>query len=212
MLRAKPMKLGNMLKEAGLINPIQLKSALSYQRSSGGRLGSALIALKYISEDTLLDFLAEQLKVTRIDLSRRRLSEDIVRSLPESKARQYNVIPVARKEHGGALYLLVAMSDPTNLGLTDELQALTGCRIRPALASEDSIREAIDTYYSALSGEDESSLSEALDQILLASGRSEPSADAARPLSDAQADRLHRLVELLVRKGVLSVEEARSLQ
>lgn len=214
MLRPKTMKLGEMLKEAGLIDDFQLKSALSYQRNCGGRLGTALIALKYISEETLLDFLAEQLKLTRVDLSQRRLAEEVVRCLPEAKARQYNVIPVARKEHGGVVYLLVAMSDPTNLGLIDELQTATGCRIRPALDTEHSIRAAIDKAYSSLSDEDEGSLAEALDQILLGGGRASQGAAAERSLSrkPSQDDRLQRLIDLLARKGLLSDDEVKLLR
>jgi type IV pilus assembly protein PilB len=214
VLRAKTMKLGEMLKEAGLIDDLQLKSALSYQRNCGGRLGTALIALKYISEETLLDFLAEQLKLTRVDLSQRRLAEEVVRSLPEAKARQYNVIPVARKEHGGAVYLLVAMSDPTNLGLIDELQAASGCRIRPALETEQSIREAIDKAYSTLGDEDESSLAEALDQILLGGERTSRQvvAEGSPSRGTAPADRLQRLIDLLARKGLLSEDEVRRLR
>ncbi|MDO3379452.1 hypothetical protein [Geoalkalibacter halelectricus] len=212
MLREKTMKLGDMLKAAGLIDDSQLKSALSYQRNCGVRLGAALVSLNYISETQLLDFLAEQLKYTRVDLGRRRLSEDVVKILPESQARRHNVIAVARKEHAGVVYLLVAMSDPTNRELLKELESLSGCRVRPALDTEDSIRKAIDIYYSALSSEDESSLAEALDQILLAgegAGALEENSPASR--QSAENDRLRRLIELLVKKKVLSTEEGRRL-
>ncbi len=210
MLRPKNMKLGEMLKEAGLIDDFQLNSGLSYQRNCGGRLGSALIALKYISEDTLLDFLAEQLKLVRIDLTQRRVAEDVLRLLPEQKARQYNVIPVARKEAGGINYLLVAMSDPTNLALLDELQGITECRIRPALDTEASIRDAISKYYSALSDDEENALAEALDTIIKSGGRA--AGGRAGQGAIEGAGRLQKLIELLARKGILSEEEVRQLK
>jgi hypothetical protein len=215
MLRPKGMKLGEMLREAGLIDEFQLKSALSYQRNCGGRLGSACIAMKYISEDTLLDFLAEQLKFMRIDLTQRRPTLEALSCLPKDKARELNVVPVARKEHGGVSYLLVAMNDPTNLDLVDELQAMTNCRIRPALDTLASIREAIDSYYEELPQDDAENLSQLLDEMLEGSNSAQAPARSAStsvpPVAKSGQERLQQLIDLLVRKGVLSAQEAERL-
>ncbi|RME38727.1 MAG: hypothetical protein D6794_04895, partial [Deltaproteobacteria bacterium] len=59
----------------------------------------------------------------------------------------FNVLPLRRGAMSGTAYLLVAMADPTNLMVIDTLQFLTGCRIRPAIAPESRIREAIELYY-----------------------------------------------------------------
>lgn len=216
MLRQKNMKLGEMLREAGLVDEFQLKSALSYQRNCGGRLGAAFIALKYISEETLLDFLAAQLKFLRIDLSQRRPTLEALSCLPKEKARQFNVVPVARKEHSGINYLLVAMHDPTNLELLDDLQAMTGCRIRPALDTLASIRETIEKSYAELPADDEEGLGQLLDEMLENSSRGKaPARPEPAPVSQAAAgpeSRLQRLINLLVRKGFISAEEAKLLQ
>ncbi len=210
MLRPrKGMKLGEMLKEAGLIDSFQLNSALSYQRNSGGRLGSALIMLKYISEETLLDFLAEQLKLMRVDIGQKRIAEEVLACLPEQTARQHTVIPVARKQSGDTVYLLVAMNDPTNPDLIDELEGMTGCRIRPALETEKGIRDAIDRYYPALSNDDEQSLAQALDEILQSE---DATPKQGRDEKGSTADRVQRLIDLLLRKGVLSGEEVEQLR
>jgi type IV pilus assembly protein PilB len=54
---------------------------------------------------------------------------------------------VERREISGTMHLVVAMTDPTNLMVTDSLQFMTGCRIKAALASDDAISAAIDKNY-----------------------------------------------------------------
>ncbi|RMF46598.1 MAG: hypothetical protein D6751_04670 [Deltaproteobacteria bacterium] len=143
----KNLKLGEMLVAAGIIDEFQLNSALSLQRNLGGRLGQSLIRLGYISEDRLLSFLSEQLNCPRVDLATEKIAGDLKELIPEEKARQFNVLPIRRGAMSGTAYLLVAMSDPTNLMVIDALQFMTGCRIRPAIAPDGQIREAIDRYY-----------------------------------------------------------------
>jgi len=143
-LARKTLKLGEMLIEAGILHDYQLNSALSYQRHWGGRLGGCLIKLGYLTENTLLDFLADQLKLTRVDLAECSISDEVLEMIPAEKAREYNVIPLDRKEMYGTVYLLVAMADPTNLLAIDAIQFMSGCQVRPALASESAVREAID--------------------------------------------------------------------
>lgn len=146
-LTQKNLKLGELLKQAGIIDDFQLNSALSYQRHWGGRFGEALIRLGYITEEKLQGFLARQFELPRIELSGRRISDDVLHYIPADKAREFNVIPVERREMSGTLHLVVAMTDPTNLMAIDSLQFLTGCRIRPALASAESIIESIARNY-----------------------------------------------------------------
>jgi type IV pilus assembly protein PilB len=146
----KNMRLGEILKQAGIIDEFQLNSALSYQRHWGGRLGESLIRLGYITEEKLQGFLARQFELPRIDLSGRRIAEDVLQYIPVDKAREFNVIPVERREMSGTMHLVVAMTDPTNLTVIDSLQFLTGCRIRPALASAESITQAIERNYGTM--------------------------------------------------------------
>jgi type IV pilus assembly protein PilB len=144
---AKNLKLGEILKQAGIIDDFQLNSALSYQRHWGGRFGESLIKLGYLTEDKLQDFLARQFELPQIELSGRKIPEDVLAYIPVENAREFHVLPVERKEISGSMHLVVAMTDPTNLMVTDSLQFLTGCRIKPALASEEAITSAIEKYY-----------------------------------------------------------------
>lgn len=143
----KNLRLGEILKQAGIIDDFQLNSALSYQRHWGGRFGESLIKLGYLSEDKLQNFLARQFDLPQIELFGRKIPEDVLAYIPLEKAREFHVLPVERREISGTMHLVVAMTDPTNLMVTDSLQFMTGCRIKPALASDDAITSAIEKYY-----------------------------------------------------------------
>ena len=205
----KNLKLGEILKQAGIIDDFQLNSALSYQRHWGGRFGESLIRLGYITEERLQSFLARQFDLPRIELSGRRIPDDVLHYIPVAKAREFNVIPVERSEMSGTMHLVVAMTDPTNLLAIDSLQFLTGCRIRPALASAESIVEAIDRSYGVQVTTQESldfSLEEILDPSRpIPPERSEPTVplQAFRRLEE----RYENLVQLLYERGVLHAKD-----
>ena len=143
----KNLKLGEILKQAGVIDDFQLNSALSYQRHWGGRFGESLIKLGYLTEDKLQDFLARQFDLPQIELFGRKIPKDVLAYIPPEKAREFRVLPVEQKETNGTIHLVVAMTDPTNLMVTDSLQFMTGCRIKPALATDEAITSAIEKYY-----------------------------------------------------------------
>lgn len=203
------MKLGEILKQAGIIDDFQLNSALSYQRHWGGRFGESLIRLGYLSEEKLQGFLARQFELPRIDLTGRRVPDDVLQYIPAAKARELNVIPVERRELSGTIQLVVAMTDPTNLTAIDSLQFLTGCRILPALASTESIGRAIERNYIAPVITQET-LDLSLDEIL------EPTTPAivakSEPTVPIQAfrrleERHENLVRILYERGLLQAKD-----
>ena len=208
----KNMRLGEILKQAGIIDDFQLNSALSYQRHWGGRLGESLIRLGYITEAKLQGFLARQFELPRIDLAGRRIPVDVLQYIPAAKARELNVIPVERREVSGTMQLVVAMTDPTNLTAIDSLQFLTGCRIMPALASAESIIQAIDRCYIAPVVIQET-LDISIDEML-APARSAPQAkpDPSAPTVPIQAfrrleERYENLVRILYERGALNAKD-----
>lgn len=194
---SKPIRLGEVLQQAGMISDFQLASALSHQRNCGGRLGSSLVKLGYLSEDDLLTFLAQQLKLPRIDLFKEIISTDIISLLPADKAREFNVLPVGRREMHGTSWLLVAMSDPTNLLLIDSLQFITGCRVRPALALEKELRDAIGYYYGVVAAGEEPT---------------PPGGSAVKTEPVLTEAKFQALLKVLLDKGVLSLREVERLK
>ncbi len=140
---AEVKKLGDMLKDAGLIDEFQLESALSYQRDWGGKLGAILIDLNLVAETELARVLAEKLRIPYVNLFEPEISEDVIKLIKPEIAKKYHVIP-AKKE--GKL-LVLAMLDPLDIEAMDEIRFITGLTIKPSLALESEIRDAVGKYY-----------------------------------------------------------------
>ena len=137
-------KLGQLLLAANLITESQLQEALNLQRKEGGRLGSKLIKLGYITEEKLVSFLSKQYGVPSINLSDYEIDPAVIKLIPAEMASKYLMIPVARV---GAT-LTVAMADPSNIFAIDDIKFMTGYNVDVVVASESSILEAIAKYYS----------------------------------------------------------------
>jgi type IV pilus assembly protein PilB len=136
-------KIGELLKEAGLIDDFQLESALSYQRNGGGKLGAIFVDMGFVREEDIARVLAEQLHVPCVDLFDPPIPPAVLKTIKPDIAKKYTIIP-ARKE-GDAV--LVAIADPLDIKSLDEIRFITGLSLRPALASEADIKDAIRKYY-----------------------------------------------------------------
>lgn len=136
-------KLGQILVEKKAITTDQLEKALEIQKSSGQRLGRILIKLGYITEEELLDILEEQLEVERINLFDYYIDPAAARIIPEHMARRYQAVPI--KKEGNTL--IVAMVDPSNVVALDDLQLTSKLSIKPVLATQEEIEEALDKIY-----------------------------------------------------------------
>ena len=140
-------KFGDLLVKSGLIDDLQLQAALGHQRRWGGKLGQCLVDLGFITESELLSFMSDKFKMPAIDLSRSKISEQAFAALPESVAKKYGVAPVFLKEGPGKKKILtLAMSDPSNLKVLDEVQFLTGLKVEPVLANESAIIRVLEHY------------------------------------------------------------------
>ncbi|MEJ2471883.1 MAG: hypothetical protein P8Y96_12335 [Desulfuromonadales bacterium] len=143
----KNSKIGELLIDSGLIDGFQLNLALAYSRHWDCRTGEALISLGFLTEQNLRTFLVKQFGLPQVNLISSKISKDVLNYIPESKAREYCVIPVDRISKKGITHLIVAMPDPTNLHVIDILQFITDCWIIPTMASADLILHKIDFNY-----------------------------------------------------------------
>ncbi len=138
-----PLPLGERLLRAGLINDEQLRTALRRQTSAGGRLGEVLIQLGFVDEDSLLPFIEEQLRVPVVKLREGLIDPAVVRLIPRVKAEQIHALALF-KVRGE---LTVAMAEPQNLQQLDDLERLTGLRVRPVFAFRWSIDRMLQRVY-----------------------------------------------------------------
>ena len=87
-------RLGEMLLEAGLIDQFQLESALSMQRNLGGQIGSALVKLGYLPEETITDFLETQEKNSSISLENTVIPPAVMELLSIDRMFELTVVPI----------------------------------------------------------------------------------------------------------------------
>lgn len=131
-------RLGDILQEKGLLTQEQLAAALEDQRTTGQRLGESLVKLGFVTADQVADALSEHLRIERVDFSRRYLAPEIVELVPASMITSHHVLPLDIEDG----ILVVAMADPLDINVVDDLQRLTGRIIRPVVATEEEISEA----------------------------------------------------------------------
>jgi len=138
-------KLGEILVRENLITPQQLREALEYQRDKGGRLGSNLVKLDFISDDVITAVLSRQYGVPSINLELFHIEQETINLISQEVALKYSVLPISKV---GAT-LTMAMADPTNVFAMDDIKFMTGLNVEPVIASETSIHAAVGRYYSS---------------------------------------------------------------
>ena len=136
-------KLGQMLLGAKIITDGQLSQALTLQKKAGGRLGTSLVKLGYITEEKLVAFLSKQFGVPAINLTEYEIDNAVVKLIPVEMTRKYTIMPVARV---GAT-LTIAMADPSNIFAIDDVKFMTGYNVEVAVSSESGILVSIGNYY-----------------------------------------------------------------
>jgi len=137
------VKLGDLLVKAKLVTPEQVEAALQSQKDQGGKFGEALIRIGAVSEQDITETLSQQFGVPSIDLAHFEIDPTVIKVVPGEVARKYGVLPVNKT---GAT-LTIAMSDPTNVFAMDDIKFMTGYNVEPVVASEASLRRAIDKHY-----------------------------------------------------------------
>lgn len=140
-------RLGELLVEGGLVTPAQLQSAVTHQKIARGRLGSNLVALGYISEEVLMDFLSHQTGVPQMDVRNIEVPPQILKLVPQRLADQFTVLPISTKEPKS---LVLAMSDPSDLNAIDSARFASGLTIEPVVASHSALKKAISDLYRRL--------------------------------------------------------------
>jgi len=144
-------RLGEILIKENLITSDQLKQALEHQKSTGGRLGTCLMKLGFISDDEITGVLSRQYGVPSINLKYYEVDASVIKLIPQDTAIRYQIVPLSRV----GSTLTIAMTDPTNVFAMDDIKFMTGFNVEPVVASETAIAEAISKFYGEAQSEEE---------------------------------------------------------
>jgi type IV pilus assembly protein PilB len=136
-------RIGDLLVREGLITKDQLARALQEQQQNGTRVGYNLVKLGYIPETELTKILARQCRMPAVDLTNFAVDQRILKLIPADLATKHLILPLKRDGRT----LTVAMADPSNMGILDDLKFITRYDIFPVIAGEYTLRNAIERYY-----------------------------------------------------------------
>ncbi|MGA3115057.1 MAG: type IV-A pilus assembly ATPase PilB [Syntrophobacteraceae bacterium] len=138
-------KIGELLVQEGLVSNDQLNRALDEQHHTGERIGAALVKLGIIDEDTLLEFIAKQFRCPQVNLYKLSSPKHVAGIIPLDIMHKYQAVPFGLM--GNTLH--VAMSDPGNLFVIDDIRFLTRKNIQVHVASDNVIKKVIGLYFAA---------------------------------------------------------------
>ena len=138
-------RLGQLMVRKNILTPQQLHQALEQQKTGGGRLGQQLTKLGFLSETDIVDFLSQQYNVPAVDLKNQEIDLSLFKYIKMEIAKKHLVVPVSRRGPN----LVVALSDPSNMQLIEDLKFITGLNIDVMVASETDIIDTIKKHYSS---------------------------------------------------------------
>jgi type II secretory ATPase GspE/PulE/Tfp pilus assembly ATPase PilB-like protein len=136
-------RLGEILLKMKIITQDQLQTALEYQRAGGIRLGEALLKLGYVTEATLRRALSTNLNIPFVELESVALDPSLAKLVNRSYARAKAVVPIARTDDT----LTLAMEDPTDISVAEELGGSIGLAINVVATTRDDLERAFAQVY-----------------------------------------------------------------
>ena len=135
-------KLGDLLKEAGLVTEVQIQDVLA-QKKRDQKLGDALVEQGFITEKQLLDVLEIQLKLDSVSLYQYPIDISLTNLIQKDFARSKLLLPIKKEDS----HLIVAMNDPLDFYAIEELEFSTGYVVIPVIATRDDLLQTINRLY-----------------------------------------------------------------
>ncbi len=170
----KSRLLGQILKSAGAVGEGDVQAALADQRKHGGLIGQCLVARGACTDAQVASALAEQAGLKSVDLTRETPEPEALELVDGSVAHTFLVLPLRME----GSELVVALADPLNQAVLDDLAFTTGRAIRATVASVDSLRAAVVQHY----GEEADLASAIADAAGAVSGTDTESAAKSKPV------------------------------
>lgn len=138
-------RLGDHFIQRGIITPEQLQQALDKQKQLGGKqaLGEILVSMGLVTERDRVMALGEQWGVEYVDLSDTGIPHEVTHIISQDIARRYKMIPISVRGN----QIRMAMKNPLDIFVTDEISLMTGKEIIPLIATEEDILAAINESF-----------------------------------------------------------------
>jgi type IV pilus assembly protein PilB len=197
-------RLGDILIDMGVVSPLELDEALQRQRLTGDMLGRVLVGMELCEEQEVVEALGVQLGMERVDVTKLSVPDEVLRTLTPDMARFYNTVPV--RERDGLL--TVALADPLNLGILDDLRQILGRDVQGAISNPQDVAKFIEKNYTF----ETDSIHETLSELVARVGDSELTAeelgqqqivgDADKLLLLAQEPEVIKVVNLVLMEAV----------
>lgn len=139
-------RIGQILVDLGFLTEEQVDIVLEEQQHRPGELfGRIAVELGFCTQEQVAQALAEQMGLPMVRLRDLTIPPEVLSQVTEPMAQLYRIIPIAFKDNT----LTVAMCEPQKLSVVDELRSFLGYEIRPVVATEKDVQEALDRYYSS---------------------------------------------------------------
>lgn len=141
--------MGARLIEKGVLSDDQLRIALYEQQASGDSLGRVLVRLGFVTEATIRDVLSESVGASVVDLRKVSVDPEVLTLVPMDVAKRYNVFPITVREGENGSVIVVAVANPNDVVLADQLRAFLGGSydLEFMVAEESEISRVVDEYY-----------------------------------------------------------------
>ena len=202
------LKIGDHLVQSALITAQQLDEALEAQTVFGGRLGTNLVELGFVTTAALAESLARQLGLTALVPSQlNEIHADALAAVDSELASEHMIVPLSLEKRK----LRVAMADPTDLSAVDELAFRTGYQVIPVVAPELLVEYALEKFYDVQRVSRYVRIGANLDEQVAKDGPGVPEPPVTRPKQSAPTGRdgireaVQDLVGCTKNSGVLSV-------
>ena len=141
MRQHKP--LGELLIDSNIISREDVLEGIQKQKKSGKPLGEILIEDGLITEEQLIRSLGQQLGFPFVNLRQIVISDEAMKTISEEMAKRHQVIPIKIDKRA----LTIAIADPLNMTVIDNLSLLTGYNIEAVVATKKDIEWSINRYY-----------------------------------------------------------------
>lgn len=136
-------RLRDIFLKAQLVDELQLRSAMARMEQWGGRLPAILVELGFVDEEEMVATIGKSLKMQVTHLGALPKDPAALAKVDVAFCEEHAVFPVAYKDRA----LVLAMADPTELGVIDAVAAKAGARVIPVLSGETEIMTSIARHY-----------------------------------------------------------------